>query len=137
LPAQVFACAGFCPLFILRGIFMKLIKAVCTLVAAQAVMPVLCAHAQMPAAVQTGPVPWSSPVAVSDLSHQRGGASISRSEMMVSGSTTDNSATNVLTGNNAIAAGAFTNMSGLPLVVQNSGANVLIQNAVIINLQMQ
>ena len=53
------------------------------------------------------------------------------------GSTTDNSAINVLTGNNAIAAGAFTNMSGLPLVVQNSGANVLIQNAVIINLQMQ
>jgi hypothetical protein len=42
-----------------------------------------------------------------------------------------------LTGSNSIAAGSFANMSGLPLVVQNSGANVLIQNAVIINLQMQ
>jgi hypothetical protein len=43
---------------------------------------------------------------------------------------------NVVSGTNTIGMGAFANMSGLPLVVQNSGANVLIQNAVILNLQM-
>ena len=77
------------------------------------------------------------PIAIDQLASQRGGASINRSEMMLSGATADNSATNVVTGSNAIAAGSFANMSGLPLVVQNSGANVLIQNAVIIHVQMQ
>ena len=56
--------------------------------------------------------------------------------MNLSGTTANNSATDVLTGTNTISAGAFANMSGLPVVIQNSGANVLIQNAVILNLQM-
>jgi hypothetical protein len=46
-------------------------------------------------------------------------------------------ADHVATGANTIAGGAFSGMSGLPLVVQNSGANVLIQNAVIVNVKMQ
>ena len=116
---------------------MKLMKAVCALFAVQAVMPVLYAHAQAPAEMARAPGPWGSPAAVAQLAQHRGGASLSRSEMIVSGTTEGNSATNVLTGSNSIAAGSFANMSGLPLVVQNSGANVLIQNAVIINLQMR
>jgi len=48
----------------------------------------------------------------------------------------NNSARNVTTGDNNISAGSFANMSGLPTVIQNSGANVLIQNATILNLQM-
>ena len=54
----------------------------------------------------------------------------------LAGTTAGNTAVNVATGTNAISAGAFSNMSGLPIVIQNSGANVLIQNAVILNLQM-
>ena len=50
--------------------------------------------------------------------------------------TADNSARNVTTGENTIGTGSFSNMSGLPIVIQNSGANVLIQNAVILNVQM-
>ena len=50
---------------------------------------------------------------------------------------TGNSATNVSTGSNIISNGAFANMSGLPVVIQNTGANVLIQNATVINLQFQ
>lgn len=50
---------------------------------------------------------------------------------------TGNSATNVTTGANIITNGAFANMSGLPVVIQNSGANVLIQNATVINLQLR
>jgi hypothetical protein len=56
--------------------------------------------------------------------------------MKLAGTTAGNTAIDVATGTNTISAGAFSNMSGLPLVVQNSGANVLIQNAVILNLQM-
>lgn len=48
-----------------------------------------------------------------------------------------NAATNVSTGSNLITNGAFSNMSGLPVVIQNSGANVLIQNATVINLQLR
>jgi hypothetical protein len=44
---------------------------------------------------------------------------------------------NVNTGSNAIGTGAFSAMSGIPIVVQNTGANVLIQNAVILNLKVQ
>jgi hypothetical protein len=38
---------------------------------------------------------------------------------------------------NVISGGSFANSSGLPVVIQNSGANVLIQNATVINLQLQ
>jgi hypothetical protein len=43
----------------------------------------------------------------------------------------------VLSGSNYIANGSFANASGVPMVVQNSGSNVLIQNATIINVQMK
>ena len=56
--------------------------------------------------------------------------------MQLAGTTSGNSATQVVTGSNAISAGSFANMSGLPVVIQNSGANVLIQNAVIVHVQM-
>jgi hypothetical protein len=48
-----------------------------------------------------------------------------------------NTANNVVAGMNSISEGAFTNASGLPIVIQNSGANVLIQNATIVNIQLQ
>lgn len=53
------------------------------------------------------------------------------------GFVTGNSAVNMSTGANTIAGGSFANMSGLPVVIQNSGANVLIQNATVINLQLR
>ena len=80
--------------------------------------------------------PFDDPVAIATLDTQRGGTQGVSSEMKLSGTTANNSATNVVTGTNAISAGAFANMRGLPVVIQNSGANVLIQNAVILNLQM-
>ncbi|QYF96233.1 hypothetical protein KY495_15300 [Massilia sp. PAMC28688] len=56
---------------------------------------------------------------------------------VLGGVVTGNSATQVSTGANTITGGAFANMSGLPVVIQNSGANVLIQNATVINLQLR
>ncbi|OYO27820.1 hypothetical protein CD932_22095 [Janthinobacterium sp. PC23-8] len=71
------------------------------------------------------------------LEQARGGAAVVNNEAKLSGYVTGNSATYVNTGANSIDGGAFANASGIPIVIQNSGANVLIQNATIINLQMR
>jgi hypothetical protein len=84
----------------------------------------------------TGSAIFNNPVATAELAAYRGGTEVVHNEMTLAGSTTDNTAINVATGSNAISAGAFSSMSGLPVVIQNSGANVLIQNAVILNLQI-
>ena len=49
----------------------------------------------------------------------------------------NNSASNITTGTNVISEGAFSNSVGLPTVIQNSGNNVLIQNATIVNVQIK
>lgn len=71
------------------------------------------------------------------LESYRGGTDIVSNDMQLSGTVGRNSATNVNTGMNTISGGAFTNASGLPTVIQNTGANVLIQNATIVNVQMK
>ncbi|WP_426110634.1 hypothetical protein [Massilia sp. PWRC2] len=55
----------------------------------------------------------------------------------LTGEVSGNVANNVQTGWNVINGGAFANMTGIPIIVQNSGANVLIQNATVIHLQLQ
>ena len=80
--------------------------------------------------------PFATAVDSSTLDTYRGGSLQVRNNMALTGTTADNTAQHVNTGNNTISAGAFSNMSGMPVVIQNSGANVLIQNATIINLQM-
>lgn len=71
------------------------------------------------------------------LDHERGRADTVLNDTRLNGGVAGNSATNVNTGSNTIDAGSFANMSGIPVVIQNSGANVLIQNATVINLQFQ
>jgi hypothetical protein len=78
---------------------------------------------------------FANPVGEDTLVAYRGGAQV-HNDMVLAGTTAENSARNVSTGSNAIDGGSFQNMSGLPVVIQNSGANVLIQNAVILNVQM-
>ena len=70
------------------------------------------------------------------LAARRGRADVVN-DMLLKGVVADNRASNLTTGNNVIADGSFTGMVGLPLVVQNSGNGVLIQNATIINLQVK
>lgn len=83
-----------------------------------------------------GAVGFGNPVASASLAGMRGGTEVVNNDMRLAGTTAGNTAFNVATGSNAISAGAFANMSGFPVVIQNSGANVLIQNAVILNLQI-
>jgi hypothetical protein len=71
-----------------------------------------------------------------NLEGQRGGTD-THNDMNLDGKVAGNNAVNVMTGANSIDAGSFANMSGIPVVIQNSGANVLIQNATIINLQFK
>ena len=73
------------------------------------------------------------------LEHSRGGTDTfnTNNTANLGGVVSGNSAVNVVTGSNTIDAGAFANMSGIPVVIQNSGANVLIQNATIVNLKFQ
>jgi hypothetical protein len=70
------------------------------------------------------------------LASQRGGTE-SVSEMWLNGVVSDNKAINLTTGSNLITDGALTGASGLPMVIQNSGNNVLIQSATIVNIQVK
>lgn len=70
------------------------------------------------------------------LDQSRGGTD-TKTDVKLDGVVTGNSATNVNTGGNVIDAGSFANMSGIPVVIQNSGANVLIQSSTVINVQFK
>jgi hypothetical protein len=87
-----------------------------------------------PAAAIAG---FGTPVASGALDGYRGGFDMVKNDMALSGAVSDNAAVDVRTGSNFVGQGAFNNASGLPTVIQNSGANVLIQNATIINIQYQ
>ncbi|MES2900804.1 MAG: hypothetical protein V4723_13835 [Pseudomonadota bacterium] len=77
------------------------------------------------------------PVAASEtLARARGGADVTN-HTVLGGTVSGNSATHVVSGANIIQSGSFADMAGMPIVVQNSGANVLIQNATVINLQLK
>ncbi|NML17637.1 hypothetical protein [Azohydromonas caseinilytica] len=92
------------------------------------------ATAATPPAARPGPL-GSKPVAADVLAANRGGTAIN--DMKLNGVVSGNQASNLATGNNAISDGAFANAAGLPMVVQNSGNNVLIQNATIVNVQLK
>ncbi|TAN08037.1 MAG: hypothetical protein EPN36_01375 [Rhodanobacteraceae bacterium] len=65
-----------------------------------------------------------------------GGAS-SYDTITLNGNVSNTTTSNVVTGLNEIGGGAFANAAGFPMVIQNTGNSVLIQNATIINVQMQ
>ncbi|WP_229633258.1 hypothetical protein [Duganella qianjiadongensis] len=77
------------------------------------------------------------PLAPQALADKRAGSDTVSNNMDVAGTVSGNAAINVVTGANAISGASFANAAGLPVAIQNSGANVLIQNATIINVQMR
>ena len=80
---------------------------------------------------------FGEPVSSSQLESFRGGFDLIKNDMQLNGTVANNAATNVLTGQNVITEGSFANASGFPMVIQNTGSNVLIQNATIIHIQFQ
>ena len=83
-------------------------------------------------------------IATDQLDQSRGGADTTNNNVTtltnsndVNGTVDHNSATNVVSGNNTIDGGAFTGANGFPMVIQNSGSNVLIQNSTILTLELK
>ena len=69
------------------------------------------------------------------LSALRGGDQSVDNRILVDGRVSDNVADRIVSGANAVDGGAFGNATGINTVIQNTGSNVLIQNAMIENLQ--
>lgn len=80
---------------------------------------------------------FGTAAAPDQLERTRGGADAIATDAGLNGSVTNNSASHMATGTNRIETGSFAGAVGLPVVIQNSGANVLIQNATVINLQLK
>ena len=78
----------------------------------------------------------SQPVSPDVLATKRGGDRVSN-DAQLKGVVSDNKVTNATTGTNVISDGAFAGSSGLSTVIQNTGNNVLIQNATIVNVQVK
>lgn len=70
------------------------------------------------------------------LATARGGSDLHVNQNNLEAILEDNVASNLTTGDNTITEGAFTNTMGIPMVIQNSGNNVIIQNSTILNLEL-
>ncbi|MBZ8142914.1 hypothetical protein CLD22_23845 [Rubrivivax gelatinosus] len=90
-----------------------------------------------PAAVAAAADPMGlEPLTAEVLATKRGGTEV-QNDMLLQGQVAENQAVNVSTGANYITEGSFANAGGVPMVVQNTGNNVLIQNATILNVQVK
>ena len=69
-----------------------------------------------------------------ELAEDRGGTETNTNN--ATGTVSGNVASQLTTGSNMISQGSFSNSSGIPIVIQNTGNNVLIQNSTILNLQL-
>lgn len=70
------------------------------------------------------------------LASKRAGVDVSN-DALLKGVVADNRNSNLTTGNNIISEGAFSGTVGFPMVIQNSGNSVLIQNSTIVNVQVK
>lgn len=77
------------------------------------------------------------PVDSQYLAISRGGTEVTLNDLKSNGVVSSNQASNLTTGSNWVTEGSFSGAAGFATVVQNSGSNVLIQNATIINLRVQ
>lgn len=71
------------------------------------------------------------------LADMSGGTNVNvRQNTTLTGTVSGNTAEKVIAGSNTINGDSFSGASGLPTVIQNTGSNVLIQNATVVNLQL-
>lgn len=72
------------------------------------------------------------------LDEQRGGADTSYlNEIHAVGSVSEVQASDLVTGSNIVTEGSLAGASGMPMLIQNTGNGVLIQNAVIVNVEVK
>lgn len=80
---------------------------------------------------------FGTPVGHARLDTQRGGQDMILNDQKLKATVSNNSASNLNTGNNLITDGALAGANGVPMVIQNSGNNVSIQNTTILNLNLK
>lgn len=78
-----------------------------------------------------------APLPADLLEEQRGGADAHLSNIRAIGSVDDVQVIDAMTGSNLVTEGALAGTAGVPMLIQNSGNGVLIQNAVIINVEVK
>lgn len=81
---------------------------------------------------------FDTPVPNAQLSTMTGGSDLTENfnKQRVSGTVSNNQANQTYSGDNLVSGTAFSGSAGLPTVIQNSGNNVLIQNATIVTVRM-
>lgn len=98
----------------------------------------LCASATYGADLNSGYDEFFNRTATAqDLEQQRGRANQQFNLMSVEGAVHSNTASNSVNGSNLITNGSFANANGLATAIQNSGNNVLIQNATILTIDLR
>jgi len=78
-----------------------------------------------------------APVHTGTLESSRGRQETRITAMETDARLHDNRAVDTLSGGNFIGDNAFSSSSGLPVAIQNSGNNVIIQNSFILNLELK
>lgn len=71
------------------------------------------------------------------LAGMSGGSELVVQNTSLSGTVGNDSASHVYSGDNLITGGSFAGEAGIPTVIQNSGSNVLIQSATVLNVQLK
>ena len=82
---------------------------------------------------------FGTPLSDASLATYRGGHELALTFNIqdLNANLTDNVAAYNLTGSNTISGNAFAGTSGIPTVIQNSGNNVIVQNATILNVTVR
>lgn len=88
---------------------------------------------------EAGPAIGVFGVAIADdqLAAYRGGQTLELNTNNLDATLSDNQAISNITGSNLVTSGAFAGANGMNTIIQNSGNNVIIQNATILNLKLQ
>jgi len=79
---------------------------------------------------------WGRSADSKTLAMASGGNEVSQT-IILNGTVANNTVDHVVTGSNIIGNDAFNGAAGVPMVIQNTGNGVLIQNATILNVQFQ
>ncbi|SEM89245.1 hypothetical protein SAMN02800694_2047 [Luteibacter sp. UNCMF331Sha3.1] len=82
------------------------------------------------------PTTFGQPASVETLGVMTGGSDTTHNNNTLNATMSEADAKRNVTGTNIISSDALSNASGIPTVIQNSGNNVIIQNATIVNLRM-
>ncbi len=111
------------------------LSALATTLAVCATSPVIGAQPYTP--TETPPTPLGTAVSENTLALNRGGYALQINQNQLDARLYDNQAIGNITGTNSVSDSAFSGMSGFATIVQNSGNNVIVQNATILNVQLK